>query len=65
MSATVTLVYLARFVDLEDDESKFDVNELARYGVETAIEEEFTFPSANAHAFHQSAIVDAGQRSER
>ena len=55
----------ARFVDLEDDESKFDVNELARYGVETAIEEEFTFPSANALSFDQSAIVDAGQRSER
>jgi tRNA uracil 4-sulfurtransferase len=34
----------ARFADVEADESKFDVNELVRYGVENAIEEEFTFP---------------------
>jgi thiamine biosynthesis protein ThiI len=34
----------ARFIDLEDDESKFDINELVRYGVETTIQEEFTFP---------------------
>jgi tRNA uracil 4-sulfurtransferase len=34
----------ARFADLEDDESKFDVNELVRYGVENTIEEEFIFP---------------------
>jgi thiamine biosynthesis protein ThiI len=30
--------------EVEADESKFDVNELVRYGVENAIEEEFTFP---------------------
>jgi tRNA uracil 4-sulfurtransferase len=34
----------ARFADVEADESKFDVNELVRYGMENAIEEEFTFP---------------------
>jgi tRNA uracil 4-sulfurtransferase len=34
----------ARFADVEADESKFDVNELVRYGVENAIEEEFTSP---------------------
>jgi tRNA uracil 4-sulfurtransferase len=34
----------ARFADVEADESKFDVNELVRYGVENVIEEEFTFP---------------------
>jgi tRNA uracil 4-sulfurtransferase len=31
--------------EVEADESKFDVNELVRYGVENAIEEEFTFPA--------------------
>jgi thiamine biosynthesis protein ThiI len=30
--------------EVEADESKFDVNELVRYGIENAIEEEFTFP---------------------
>jgi thiamine biosynthesis protein ThiI len=30
--------------EVEADESKLDVNELVRYGVENAIEEEFTFP---------------------
>jgi thiamine biosynthesis protein ThiI len=34
----------ARFAEVEEDESKFDVNQLVRYGVENAIEEEFTFP---------------------
>jgi tRNA uracil 4-sulfurtransferase len=34
----------ARFADVEADESKFDVNELVRYGVENVIEEQFTFP---------------------
>jgi len=34
----------ARFADVEDDESKFAVNELVRYGVENATEEEFIFP---------------------
>src|SRR5687767_4101933 len=35
----------ARFSDVEQDETKFDVNELVRYGVENATEEEFTFPT--------------------
>jgi thiamine biosynthesis protein ThiI len=30
--------------EVEADESKFDVNELVRYGIENATEEEFTFP---------------------
>ncbi len=34
----------ARFDDVEQDESKFDVNELMRDGVENASHEEFTFP---------------------
>jgi len=34
----------ARFADVEQDESKFDVNELMRDGVENASHEEFTFP---------------------
>jgi tRNA uracil 4-sulfurtransferase len=34
----------ARFVDVGQDESKFDSDELIRYGIENAIEEEFGFP---------------------
>ena len=34
----------ARLAEVEEDESKFDVNQLARYGVENASEEQFTFP---------------------
>jgi thiamine biosynthesis protein ThiI len=34
----------ARFSEVEEDESKFDVNELVRYGLENTKEEEFTFP---------------------
>jgi thiamine biosynthesis protein ThiI len=34
----------ARFADIEQDESKFAVNDLVTYGVKNAIEEEFTFP---------------------
>ena len=34
----------ARFDDVEQDENKFDVNELMRDGVENASHEEFTFP---------------------
>jgi thiamine biosynthesis protein ThiI len=34
----------ARFSDAEQDETKFDVSELVRYGVENAAEEEFSFP---------------------
>src|SRR6266404_8942641 len=37
----------ARFDDVEQDENKFDVNELMRDGVENASHEEFTFPPAN------------------
>jgi len=40
----------ARFTEVEQDETKFDVNELVRYGVEKAIEEEFTFPKLSATA---------------
>jgi hypothetical protein len=35
----------ARFADVEQDESKLDVSELVRYGVENAVEEEFNFPA--------------------
>ncbi|MGE5218974.1 MAG: tRNA uracil 4-sulfurtransferase ThiI [Chloroflexota bacterium] len=35
----------ARFSDVEADEEKFDVKDLARYGVENAVEEEFNFPN--------------------
>ena len=38
----------ARLRRIEEDESKFDVNELVRYGVENAIAEEFTFPPQTA-----------------
>jgi thiamine biosynthesis protein ThiI len=38
----------ARFADVEQDETKFDVNDLVRYGVEKAVEEEFTFPKMSA-----------------
>jgi thiamine biosynthesis protein ThiI len=34
----------ARFTEVERDEAKFDVNELIRYGIENAAEEEFSFP---------------------
>ena len=34
----------ARFSDAEQDETKYDVSELVRYGVENAAEEEFSFP---------------------
>jgi tRNA uracil 4-sulfurtransferase len=34
----------ARFSEVAEDESKFDVNELVRYGLENTKEEEFTFP---------------------
>jgi thiamine biosynthesis protein ThiI len=35
----------ARFSDVEQDEAKFDVKELIGYGVEKAVEEEFSFPA--------------------
>jgi thiamine biosynthesis protein ThiI len=34
----------ARFSDVERDETRFDVKDLVRYGIENALEEEFTFP---------------------
>jgi thiamine biosynthesis protein ThiI len=34
----------ARFADVKHDEARFDVNELVRYGVDNATEEEFNFP---------------------
>jgi thiamine biosynthesis protein ThiI len=34
----------ARFSEVEQDETKLDVSELVRYGVENAAEEEFNFP---------------------
>ena len=34
----------ARFIDVEEDETKLDVKDLLRYGVENAIEEDFRFP---------------------
>jgi thiamine biosynthesis protein ThiI len=34
----------ARFSDVEQDETKFAVGELVRYGLENAIVEEFNFP---------------------
>ena len=36
----------ARFADVEQDETKFALAELVRYGVENAIEEEFNFPES-------------------
>jgi thiamine biosynthesis protein ThiI len=35
----------ARFSEVEQDEARFDVKEMLRYGVENAVEEEFSFPS--------------------
>jgi len=35
----------ARFADVEQDETKFDVEELLHYGIDNAAEEEFTFPN--------------------
>src|SRR5919106_4345235 len=35
----------ARFAEVEQDEAKFDVNELVRYGIENVTEEEFSFPA--------------------
>jgi thiamine biosynthesis protein ThiI len=35
----------ARFADVEQDETKFDVHELLHYGIDNASEEEFTFPN--------------------
>jgi tRNA uracil 4-sulfurtransferase len=40
----------ARFSDVEADEEKFDVKELVGYGVENAVEEEFTFPKLSVVA---------------
>ena len=34
----------ARFIDVEEDETKLDVKDLLRYGMENAIEEDFRFP---------------------
>ena len=34
----------ARFIDVEEDETKLDVKDLLRYGIENAIEEDFRFP---------------------
>ena len=34
----------ARFIDVEEDETKLDVKDLLRYGVENTIEEDFRFP---------------------
>ena len=34
----------ARFDEVEEDETKFDVKELLRYGIDNSIEEEFSFP---------------------
>ena len=34
----------ARFADVEDDESKFAIDDLVRYGLENTTEEEFSFP---------------------
>jgi tRNA uracil 4-sulfurtransferase len=34
----------ARFIDVEEDETKLDVKDLLRYGMENAIEENFRFP---------------------
>jgi len=34
----------ARFIDVEEDETKLDVKDLLRYGMEHAIEEDFRFP---------------------
>jgi len=35
----------ARFSEVEQDEARFNVNELLSYGIDNAIEEEFSFPS--------------------
>ena len=35
----------ARFSDVEEDEARFNVNELLSYGIDNALEEEFSFPS--------------------
>jgi tRNA uracil 4-sulfurtransferase len=37
----------ARFADVEDDETRFDVKAMVRYGLEIAVEEEFSFPPHN------------------
>src|SRR5581483_1190416 len=34
----------ARFADVAEDEARFDVEELLRYGIDNALQEEFTFP---------------------
>ncbi len=34
----------ARFIDVEEDETKLDVKDLLRYGIENTIEEDFRFP---------------------
>ena len=34
----------ARFIDVEEDETKLDVKDLLRFGIENAIEEDFRFP---------------------
>jgi tRNA uracil 4-sulfurtransferase len=34
----------ARFIDVEEDETKLDVKDLLRYGMENTIEEDFRFP---------------------
>jgi thiamine biosynthesis protein ThiI len=38
----------ARFSEVEQDETKFDVKELIGYGLNNALEEEFTFPALSA-----------------
>ena len=38
----------ARFADVEDDEARFDVKEMLRYGIDNALEEEFSFPDQKA-----------------
>jgi thiamine biosynthesis protein ThiI len=40
----------ARFPDVEQDEARFNVNELVSYGIDNAVEEEFNFPKMSVTA---------------
>src|SRR5581483_2654520 len=46
----------ARFADVAEDEARFDVEELLRYGIDNALQEEFTFPDGSAHAPEKSGL---------
>ena len=53
----------ARWGDVEEDEKKFAVSELVRYGVENAVTEEFSFPPEPASAPGDPIVAGRREKS--